>query len=165
MGASSFFADWTPQNGVVRCSSWRPLKTTKKKGGGNSPLIREQKTPTPTHTHNTRQDKRASPPRVFVPFRGPPKKRRKRTKKSEERHTANKKKRSFLPLSGPGVFFFASRYHRGGSAAFDLPVIGPVTGPAAGVAWKLYETSAQLSASGELPFLKYTYIYIYLLCI
>lgn len=33
----------------------------------------------------------------------------------------------------------------GGSAAFDLPVIGPITGPAAGVAWKLYETSAQLS--------------------
>eukprot|EP00438_Fugacium_kawagutii_P020525 Skav212702 [mRNA] locus=scaffold1930:372998:378185:- [translate_table: standard] len=34
---------------------------------------------------------------------------------------------------------------QGGSAAFDLPVIGPITGPAAGVAWKLYETSAQLS--------------------
>jgi len=36
-------------------------------------------------------------------------------------------------------------YLGGGSAAFDLPIIGPVTGPAAGVAWKLYETSAQLS--------------------
>jgi len=36
-------------------------------------------------------------------------------------------------------------YLGGGSAAFDLPIIGAVTGPAAGVAWKLYETSAQLS--------------------
>jgi NADH:ubiquinone reductase (non-electrogenic) len=36
-------------------------------------------------------------------------------------------------------------YLGGGSAAFDLPLLGPVTGPAAGVAWKLYETSAQLS--------------------
>eukprot|EP00401_Gymnodinium_catenatum_P037671 CAMPEP_0117593678 /NCGR_PEP_ID=MMETSP0784-20121206/72770_1 /TAXON_ID=39447 /ORGANISM="" /LENGTH=707 /DNA_ID=CAMNT_0005395635 /DNA_START=88 /DNA_END=2211 /DNA_ORIENTATION=- len=32
-----------------------------------------------------------------------------------------------------------------GDAAFDLPVVGPVTGPVAGVAWKLYETSAQVS--------------------
>lgn len=32
-----------------------------------------------------------------------------------------------------------------GQAAFDLPILGAVTGPAAGVAWKLYETSAQLS--------------------
>jgi len=39
----------------------------------------------------------------------------------------------------------ALAYLGGGSAAFDLPVVGPVTGPAAGVAWKFYEASAQLS--------------------
>lgn len=39
----------------------------------------------------------------------------------------------------------ALAYLGDGSAAFDLPVLGPVTGPAAGLAWKLYETSAQLS--------------------
>jgi len=39
----------------------------------------------------------------------------------------------------------ALAYLGGGSAAFDLPVVGPVTGPAAGVAWKVYEASAQLS--------------------
>ena len=38
----------------------------------------------------------------------------------------------------------------GGSAAFDLQVIGPITGPAAGVAWKLYETSAQLSSLEQM---------------
>ncbi|CAJ1433748.1 unnamed protein product [Effrenium voratum] len=49
--------------------------------------------------------------------------------------------------SGPFTYFHKGSlaYLGGGSAAFDLPVIGPVTGPAAGVAWKLYETSAQLS--------------------
>lgn len=36
-------------------------------------------------------------------------------------------------------------YLGGGSAAFDLPIIGPVTGRLAGLAWKAYETSAQLS--------------------
>mmetsp|Transcript_63113 Transcript_63113/g.148240 ORF Transcript_63113/g.148240 Transcript_63113/m.148240 type:complete len:700 (+) Transcript_63113:35-2134(+) len=30
-------------------------------------------------------------------------------------------------------------------AAFDLPVLGPVSGPLAGMAWKAYETSAQMS--------------------
>eukprot|EP00913_Durusdinium_trenchii_P018664 g17539.t1 len=49
--------------------------------------------------------------------------------------------------SGPFTYFHKGSlaYLGGGSAAFDLPVIGPITGPAAGVAWKLYETSAQLS--------------------
>jgi len=49
--------------------------------------------------------------------------------------------------NGPFTYFHKGSlaYLGGGSAAFDLPVIGPITGPAAGVAWKLYETSAQLS--------------------
>mmetsp|Transcript_32574 Transcript_32574/g.75342 ORF Transcript_32574/g.75342 Transcript_32574/m.75342 type:complete len:721 (-) Transcript_32574:14-2176(-) len=49
--------------------------------------------------------------------------------------------------SGPFTYFHKGSlaYLGGGSAAFDLPIIGPITGPAAGVAWKLYETSAQLS--------------------
>jgi len=50
--------------------------------------------------------------------------------------------------SKPGFSYFhkgSLAYLGGGSAAFDLPIIGAVTGPAAGVVWKLYETSAQLS--------------------
>lgn len=36
-------------------------------------------------------------------------------------------------------------YLGAGQAAFDVPIIGAVTGPLAGLAWKFYETSAQLS--------------------
>lgn len=54
--------------------------------------------------------------------------------------------RSRCKRSHPGsVAIEEALFLPGGSAAFDLPVIGPITGPAAGVAWKLYETSAQLS--------------------
>eukprot|EP00933_Yihiella_yeosuensis_P061009 TRINITY_DN6382_c0_g1_i1.p1 TRINITY_DN6382_c0_g1~~TRINITY_DN6382_c0_g1_i1.p1 ORF type:complete len:572 (+),score=116.42 TRINITY_DN6382_c0_g1_i1:488-2203(+) len=48
---------------------------------------------------------------------------------------------------GPFSYFHKGSlaYLGGGEAGFDLPVIGPITGPLAGVAWKAYETSAQLS--------------------
>jgi len=36
-------------------------------------------------------------------------------------------------------------YLGNGEAAFDVPIIGAVTGPLAGLAWKAYETSAQLT--------------------
>mmetsp|Transcript_16212 Transcript_16212/g.46036 ORF Transcript_16212/g.46036 Transcript_16212/m.46036 type:complete len:722 (+) Transcript_16212:121-2286(+) len=36
-------------------------------------------------------------------------------------------------------------YLGAGQAAFDVPIIGTITGPLAGLAWKFYETSAQLS--------------------
>lgn len=57
---------------------------------------------------------------------------------------------SFLEASqshGPFTYFHKGSlaYLGGGSAAFDLPVIGPVTGTLAGLAWKAYETSAQMS--------------------
>jgi len=45
-----------------------------------------------------------------------------------------------------------SYFHKGslaylgdGAAAFDLPVLGPYSGPLSGVAWKTYETAAQVS--------------------
>jgi len=48
---------------------------------------------------------------------------------------------------GPFTYFHKGSlaYLGGGAAAFDLPVVGSVTGPVAGLAWKLYETTAQLS--------------------
>jgi len=36
-------------------------------------------------------------------------------------------------------------YLGNGEAAFDVPIIGALTGPLAGLAWKAYETSAQLT--------------------
>jgi len=36
-------------------------------------------------------------------------------------------------------------YLGAGSAAFDVPVVGAITGRVAGLAWKVYETTAQLS--------------------
>lgn len=49
--------------------------------------------------------------------------------------------------AGPFTYFHKGSlaYLGDGEAAFDLPVLGPLTGKLAGVAWKLYETSAQLS--------------------
>jgi len=49
--------------------------------------------------------------------------------------------------TGPFTYFHKGSlaYLGGGEAGFDLPVIGSVTGPVAGVAWKVYETIAQMS--------------------
>jgi NADH:ubiquinone reductase (non-electrogenic) len=49
--------------------------------------------------------------------------------------------------SSPFAYFHKGSlaYLGGGEAAFDLPVLGAITGPLAGVAWKAYETTAQLS--------------------
>jgi len=49
--------------------------------------------------------------------------------------------------SQPFTYFHkgALAYLGGDHAAFDLPVVGPVSGPLAGLAWRAYETSAQIS--------------------
>lgn len=48
---------------------------------------------------------------------------------------------------GPFAYFHKGSlaYLGAGSAAFDIPILGAVTGRVAGIAWKVYETSAQLS--------------------
>lgn len=49
--------------------------------------------------------------------------------------------------SEPFTYFHkgALAYLGGDHAAFDLPLVGPVSGPLAGLAWRAYETSAQIS--------------------
>lgn len=49
--------------------------------------------------------------------------------------------------SQPFTYFHkgALAYLGGDTAAFDLPLVGPVSGPLAGLAWRAYETSAQIS--------------------
>jgi NADH:ubiquinone reductase (non-electrogenic) len=48
---------------------------------------------------------------------------------------------------GPFTYFHkgALAYLGSGSAAFDVPIIGAITGPVAGLAWKGYETISQVS--------------------
>ncbi|CAE8689825.1 unnamed protein product [Polarella glacialis] len=48
---------------------------------------------------------------------------------------------------GPFAYFHKGSlaYLGSNEAAFDLPVLGPITGPLAGVAWKAYETISQIS--------------------
>mmetsp|Transcript_75852 Transcript_75852/g.183339 ORF Transcript_75852/g.183339 Transcript_75852/m.183339 type:complete len:687 (+) Transcript_75852:73-2133(+) len=49
--------------------------------------------------------------------------------------------------AGPFTYFHkgALAYLGNGNAAFDVPVIGAITGPLAGIAWKGYETISQVS--------------------
>lgn len=55
--------------------------------------------------------------------------------------------RAFRDEHEPFTYFHKGTLAYLGSdhAAFDLPILGPVSGPLAGVAWKAYETSAQMS--------------------
>jgi len=53
---------------------------------------------------------------------------------------------------GPFTYFHkgALAYLGNGSAAFDVPIIGAITGPIAGLAWKGYETISQVSLKGQV---------------
>jgi len=53
--------------------------------------------------------------------------------------------------TGPFTYFHkgALAYLGDGNAAFDVPIIGAITGPVAGLAWKAYETISQVSRKNQ----------------